>query len=1296
MQWQGALLPYLPTFKKTAIFLLLILGLGTAVLVITSRVHQTTGSQEYSVVRFDSMQEQKINTKSILTGKGIPGAKVTVSINPNGDRKEVVVDENGMWTYQIPETLQSRDYRLTTTILDKANHIVSVKVYKIKNVTKDKTGFHIIPNVFAKATQGVLSRNNFASLNNTELPFGPSKIVLQDAPEIILGNETDSNNPIYWNGDDVYAFTSSPYTGTHRSKSNDIVGLDISKTAEYHKTDVVNQIHDGKIWFESILKQGDVIYGFYHNEFSSEELGVRAFAEEKYLTAPRIGVARSNNNGRTWDDLGIIFEEPVTTFERQSRNAFFTGGIGDFSVIEGPDQTIYIFATSYHREVSKQGVVILKLTRNQLENFSTQEVSPTPIFPTYYDIHDTGANFFWGPSVHFNTHLDTYVMFLNHADDENWNQDGIYASFNEDISNPRGWSPPQKIHHEGNWYPQIIGNAQGETDARAGRVARYFEKGISNYEIFFLKPGETIDGSTETSPSLTPESSESCLLTANGGNSLTMEVEDYATFRVSNIPKSGVSARWSGTNDVSDASVIIDQPATDFRNDGSGVYQEKWQVTYGPYEPRTVGNYTRSLNIYDANNSLLCSSNTISVQVNERQQEITIENVSSQIEPSDVIDVSIFCSADGILEDCEEDDRSVIFTFDENEQSTSGFVKKASAQAINETILPSKEVGNNIYQVTIPDTISGRQNGLKVTLQRGIHLLDTDIENVTFKTCDVELFGWCPAIFDNTPTEAVVFPNTAGNTGNSCRYLSPPIHLFNIYVNQAGIDSYIARYSAIFINAGKGDLNEFGRRVNYIIDNAKEVGLNPVIFLGYWRSESAFSTQGNQDLGCSSEAVNFYEQVDCALGINEFSNPRLNPVPHCARSIESDTMACQTLAEIRRDKDRAHSIRYPIRTFDNFAEAYGPIADDPENCSSTYNTLIEVAQEMTNTPAVAESTDELPVFGFLGDMYYKMDQTLGDVLPDFGPSQPEEQPPPDESQPDQGSPEAEGEEATCPDWAYFIPFNNCPPKLEEQPEAPPTVESKPEQEETPAQENNPFIPDFLEEFFGGPTTEQEVAPANGEQTEPVQGIPLQEPPASTVQEETTGEPPPPAPVEEGQGGQEGGDFLCGFNIGFFDFLCPKDQQAPPQEETPSQQERLPEESGFAEIIQAEKQVNRIVIGDYVIYGNNLTDVPYHLSGTQGQAQDFVIPVTIYYSDGDVRPSTLNFLYQPDAVVSPEPTPACSTNDDFREFVSCDSRACGWELWHCPDLPDDPIIPNPKSFENPYGDCAQPGGPNPAC
>ena len=125
-----------------------------------------------------------------------------------------------------------------------------------------------------------------------------------------------------------------------------------------------------------------------------------------------------------------------------------------------------------------------------------------PIFPATVDLKRKDGQTFWGPAIHWNTYLGTYVMVLNRVKDTSWATEGIYISFNNDLADPEGWSVPQKImdreeathadpEHAGNgWYGQVMGTAQGETDKLAGRVARLFVDGQSRWEIQFLKPGE--------------------------------------------------------------------------------------------------------------------------------------------------------------------------------------------------------------------------------------------------------------------------------------------------------------------------------------------------------------------------------------------------------------------------------------------------------------------------------------------------------------------------------------------------------------------------------------------------------------------------------------------------------------------------------------------------------------------------------------------------------------------------------------------------------------------------------------
>ncbi|MBI4463934.1 MAG: hypothetical protein HY647_04450 [Acidobacteria bacterium] len=112
---------------------------------------------------------------------------------------------------------------------------------------------------------------------------------------------------------------------------------------------------------------------------------------------------------------------------------------------------------------------------------------PSPAFRTARSWANADPDSFWGPAIHYNTFLETYVILLNRTahGDRDWDSEGIYITYNSDLSRPDRWTMLEKIVDGGDWYPQVIGVESGETDKRAGRVARLFLKGYSQWEIQF-------------------------------------------------------------------------------------------------------------------------------------------------------------------------------------------------------------------------------------------------------------------------------------------------------------------------------------------------------------------------------------------------------------------------------------------------------------------------------------------------------------------------------------------------------------------------------------------------------------------------------------------------------------------------------------------------------------------------------------------------------------------------------------------------------------------------------------------
>ena len=324
-------------------------------------------------------------------------------------------------------------------------------------------------------------------------------VAFRDAPPIVFPRDTDCNSPSHWSGDTLYVFISAGHPW--RMSGPDILHLSEAVRCEYD-----NQASGGR-WIECTWKDDDgALYGWYHNE----PVGL---CPGTGLTAPRIGAVVSSDDGATWHDLGIVLETRPGTLRCDAQNGYFAGGNGDFSImLDAKREFLYFLISTYAGEVSEQGVAVARMAwadrkapagkvwkwhqRAWGEPGAGGRI--TPIFPAAIDWARPDADAFWGPSIHWNTHLGLYVILLNRTKDKpGWPQEGIYVTYNADLSNPAGWSKPAKIQEGGTWYPVAVGTdkAKRETDKLAGRTARFFlrgknDRGLSDREIIFLRPGE--------------------------------------------------------------------------------------------------------------------------------------------------------------------------------------------------------------------------------------------------------------------------------------------------------------------------------------------------------------------------------------------------------------------------------------------------------------------------------------------------------------------------------------------------------------------------------------------------------------------------------------------------------------------------------------------------------------------------------------------------------------------------------------------------------------------------------------
>lgn len=319
---------------------------------------------------------------------------------------------------------------------------------------------------------------------------------LRRVPEIALPTDADGNSPAFWWEGRLHVFTS---IGTPVWLSSADSQFDEWDTRKVNLRD----LHTKALWIEGAWVDEDgMIFGWYHHEPG-------LMFPDSALTAPKIGALFSEDGGRTVHDLGFILESG-DEHHAEAKNGFFVGGHGDFSVIlDREKKYFYFFFTNYGGPEETQGVCVARMAfadRFEPEGkiFKYHHGSwnepgvggrVTPIFPAARGWENADPDSFWGPSVHWNTHLNCYVMLMNHARGEpGWSQHGVYVSFATDLTRPAGWKPPAKILDDqqvpswSTFYPQVMGLEPGGTDTLAGRVARFYLNGASWWEIEFSAP----------------------------------------------------------------------------------------------------------------------------------------------------------------------------------------------------------------------------------------------------------------------------------------------------------------------------------------------------------------------------------------------------------------------------------------------------------------------------------------------------------------------------------------------------------------------------------------------------------------------------------------------------------------------------------------------------------------------------------------------------------------------------------------------------------------------------------------
>jgi hypothetical protein len=321
--------------------------------------------------------------------------------------------------------------------------------------------------------------------------FSQPAIDVVPADPIRIPFVIDSNSATFWRGGrlHVYSSTGDPMLSVFDSQFQHLSTEPVS----------INRKDHFPMWIESVWQATDgPLYAWYHHE----RIGV---CPNSNLNVPEIGALVSYDGGRTFQDLGIVLSSGEAV-NCAAQNGYFAGGHGDFSVIlDRRTGYFYFLFGSYDGDLSRQGIAIARMLAGNIANpvgavwkYSDGAwLEPgiggrvTPIFPAVVSWADANTDSLWGPSIHWNTYLEQYVVLMNRSCcATRWPQEGVYLTTNAELDRPASWTSPRRILAHDDWYPWVLGTGEGETSSEAGQRVRLFVRQTSEWEILFRKESE--------------------------------------------------------------------------------------------------------------------------------------------------------------------------------------------------------------------------------------------------------------------------------------------------------------------------------------------------------------------------------------------------------------------------------------------------------------------------------------------------------------------------------------------------------------------------------------------------------------------------------------------------------------------------------------------------------------------------------------------------------------------------------------------------------------------------------------
>lgn len=320
----------------------------------------------------------------------------------------------------------------------------------------------------------------------------------------------------------------------------------------------------GAVWFETVYKDikdstDKTLFALYHNEnyplnlpyrpktgegYSLEKWPVGLLGDSTEAAVCRIGIMKSVDAGKSWSDKGIVLEDkqPRMILKPNNTSVDFAGGVGDPSAVASGGY-LYIFYGEYgypgeydeksydvKKEWSGQCISVARIALSELndpakkakrwdgKSFSLPyDGVGIPITALQIPLEQGGgptsaatSKYYWGPSVSWNSYLNSWVLLMSRAERPKWGGSAIFISFNhhKDLGeglNSQDWSEPQLLLDKPGdvlWYPalQPTGSAEDvrnkNTCLLMGKRARLYYKHfpksggdryLSEYEIEFIK-----------------------------------------------------------------------------------------------------------------------------------------------------------------------------------------------------------------------------------------------------------------------------------------------------------------------------------------------------------------------------------------------------------------------------------------------------------------------------------------------------------------------------------------------------------------------------------------------------------------------------------------------------------------------------------------------------------------------------------------------------------------------------------------------------------------------------------------